>query len=241
MQRIPGIDISAWQDLNSTPQRIDWPKAKAQGIKFAFIRACNGFVPDEDFDYNWEEAKRVGLLRGAYQFYDYRKSPTEQAKFFASLMTDPGELPPVIDLEYYDPWGAIKRNNILSNLQAYINTMQSAGFPRVTFYSNPAMILYTLAPIPSFLTALPLWIAHYGVDAPSTSAVAPWGKWTFWQYTPLGDGLAYGMESKGLDMDWFNGSEEELHDFAGVSIPEVPEYSDVEKLKKLWEWYEETH
>jgi len=234
-----GIDCSAWQDLNSTPKKIDWKKAASQGVKFAFIRACNGLIPDEDFAYNWAAAKDAGILRGAYQFYDYRKSPTEQAKYLAGLLAkDKGELPPVNDLEYYAPWGAIKRNNILTNLEVYFDTLKAQGHPRAIFYTNPAMILYTLMPVPAWLSSIPLWIAHYGVDHPLTTAVAPWGKWTFWQYSSTGDGLAYGMESRGLDMDWFNGSEDELRAFASVGA-QVPYITDAEKLARLWKAHPE--
>jgi GH25 family lysozyme M1 (1,4-beta-N-acetylmuramidase) len=78
------------------------------------------------------------------------------------------------------------------------------------------------------------------VDHPLTTAVAPWGKWTFWQYSSTGDGLAYGMESRGLDMDWFNGMEDELRVFANVGAP-VPYVTDAEKLKRLWEAHKELH
>ena len=52
----------------------------------------------------------------------------------------------------------------------------------------------------------PLWIAHY-TKAEKPTVPPPWSDWTFWQYTATGDGLAYGAESKGLDMNWFNGDQ----------------------------------
>ena len=35
----------------------------------------------------------------------------------------------------------------------------------------------------------------------------PWekGEWLFWQYTEAGDGELYGVESKGIDLNYFNG------------------------------------
>lgn len=237
---IPGIDISAWQDNNATAQRINWDKAAAQGIKFAFIRCCNGFIPDEDFEYNWAEAKRVGLLRGAYIFHDYRTSPSGQAKFFADrLKNDPGELPPVLDIEkYWKPTPT--RAGWLSAISYMVETLKVEGHARAIFYSNPDIILNYLSPIPSELTALPLWIANYVTTSPRASAVAPWGKWTFWQYSSVGDGLAYGMESKGLDMDWFNGTEDELRAFAAAGTA-VPYVTDAEKLARLWKAHTELH
>lgn len=243
MTKTLGIDVSFWQDRNDTPQGVDWQKARSAGAVFAFIKASQDTWKDQDFDYNWSHAKAAGILRGAYHFYDYRRSPTTQAHYLANLLKDdPGELPPVLDLELYPAWGEAKRSNLLANVQAFLITMKQEGYDRVIFYSNPSMILYTLNPIPDWLTKYPLWIAHYGVSEPMAKAVAPWGKWTFWQYTDKGDGLAFGMESKGLDMDWFNGSEAELRAFAGLQAAPTPlELTDAEKLDRLWEAHRELH
>ena len=35
---IPGIDISVWQDDNSTSQKMDFHKAKTAGARFVFIK-----------------------------------------------------------------------------------------------------------------------------------------------------------------------------------------------------------
>jgi hypothetical protein len=53
--------------------------------------------------------------------------------------------------------------------------------------------------------------------------IEPWksmGKtWTFWQWTSNGDGLAYGAESKSIDLNWFNGTLDELYALANTSQP----------------------
>jgi len=238
-----GIDISSWQDNNSTAKKIDWNLARSKGAVFAFIRCCNGFTADEDFEYNWGAAKEAGLLRGAYLFHDYRASPSGQARYFASrLKKDPGELPPVLDIEkYWKPTPS--RDDWLAAIQNMIAALKNEGFSRVIFYSNPDTILYTFSPIPDWMSAIPLWIAHYKVTQPSEKAVAPWKKWTFWQYTASGDGLAFGMESKGLDMDWFNGTEAELCAFAGKPLPDssgsTAEPTLEEKVALLWKAHPE--
>ena len=76
---IPGIDISVWQDDNSTPQHMDMEKAKAAGARFIFIKACErGFI-DPDFIYNWQNAKDAGIPRGAYHFLRWDLSGLMQA------------------------------------------------------------------------------------------------------------------------------------------------------------------
>jgi lysozyme len=121
--------------------------------------------------------------------------------------------------------------------------LESLGGRKPIFYSNPSMIIYTLKPIPAWLADHPLWVANYGVSEPMLSATSHWPQgWTFWQYSSTGDGKAFGMESKGLDMNWFNGSETDLRAFAGQGIPPAPvDVSDAEKLKRLWEAHPELH
>jgi hypothetical protein len=89
-----GIDVSFWQGV------IDWQALADAGVKFAFIRAGDGLGTDTQFRRNWAEAKRVGILRGAYVFFRARHSGEEQARvLLRNLGGDVGELPPVLDIE----------------------------------------------------------------------------------------------------------------------------------------------
>lgn len=55
---IRGIDISHHQG------KIDWNKVKGEGFNFVFIKATEGGnFKDPEFDRNWKESSRIGLLR----------------------------------------------------------------------------------------------------------------------------------------------------------------------------------
>lgn len=244
MDKVQGIDVSAWQDSNYTPQMINWGKAASKGAKFCFIRAAYISKKDEDFDYNWSNSKRVGILRGAYHYPSYQYDPVSQADFFWSIIKDDtGDLPPVLDLEQVPGTSLPNGNNWLIWTQRYLNELERLCGRKPIFYSNPNIIINVLGlgnKINHWLTQYPLWIAHYGVNVPISR---PWPYWTFWQYSSTGDGLGYGMESKGLDMDWFNGTEEELRKFAGTgNIPETsPILTLEEKVNIMWEEFSKTH
>lgn len=242
MSRTPGIDCSAWQDSNATPQGINWGAAAAKGVKFVFIRGAYIYLKDEDFDYNWRGSQAAGLLRGAYHYPSYMMEPTAQADFFWNIIKDePGELPPVLDVEQVPGTALPSGENWLIWIRRYLDRLESHCGRKPIFYSNPNLILNVLRVGSNGLWLLdyPLWIAHYG---PTQPLYKPWMDWTFWQYSSTGDGLAHGMESKGLDMDWFNGSEEELRAFAGLQPAPTPlELTDAEKLDKLWEAHRELH
>ena len=100
MATVPGIDVSYWDS------GIDWPKVRATGQRYVFIKASEGdSYADPTFDDNWRGEKSAGLLRGAYHFVRSNVDPKKQAtKFidYVKSMNDDGELPPVLDLETPD-------------------------------------------------------------------------------------------------------------------------------------------
>src|SRR5689334_6342528 len=93
---VRGIDVALYEPV------IDWEKVLHGGYKFAFIK-CSQSYPDPKFKEHWTNAKKAGMPRGAYHFYDPRYiSPKSQAElFFTSLGNDLGELPFVVDIELY--------------------------------------------------------------------------------------------------------------------------------------------
>ena len=235
---VDGIDVSFWQDDNSTPDQIKWKKAKSAGAAFAFIRASQGTFADSDFTYNWREAKKAGLLRGAYHFFDYRFSASQQANFFTGLLSsDWGELPPVIDLERMPGWSIPVAATLLASVKVFVDEVERLANRKVIFYSNPDLILNYLRPVPAWLLDHPLWIAHYGAQSP---LIGEWKQWTFWQYTNQGDGPTYGAESKSIDLNHFNGTLKELRAFAGVAEP-APTLSLEEMVARLWAAHPELH
>ena len=74
MATVPGIDVSYWDS------GIDWPKVRATGQRFVFIKATEADnYSDPTFDDNWVGAKSAGVLRGAYHFYRCNVDPKKQA------------------------------------------------------------------------------------------------------------------------------------------------------------------
>ena len=222
---VTGIDISHWQDDKSTPQKMDFKKAVANGAKYVFIKVSERGSIDPDFEYNWQAAKEAGLLRGGYHFLRWDLSGLIQAGIFSELLRDdPGELPPVADFEA-PRLGSLYPSNAL--LLQFLETVESKLNRRPMIYTSPG---YWDIHGRNKVTKLfddkwayyPLWIANYknevipGITQPTE--IEPWkrlGKtWTFWQYTANGNGPAYGAESGSIDLNYFNGTEKELADFA---------------------------
>src|SRR5512134_1042315 len=97
MATVPGIDVSYWD------AGIDWPKVRATGQRFVFVKATESTTyKDPTFDDNWFVAKSAGVLRGVYHSFLCIVDAKKQADYFIDYVesiSDLGELPPVLDLE----------------------------------------------------------------------------------------------------------------------------------------------
>lgn len=209
MARVIGPDVSFYQDDPETPAGIDFVKMKASA-GYVIIRAGQNTWPDPDFKYNWREAKKAGLPRGSYWFYDSRTEPKKQAELWVSLFEgDFGELPLFADFE----------ENYKGNYAGWRNWYTFLERLKQLAPQGKEISIYTAyyywrdnAPNPvrqpqahEYFHQYPLWIANYGASEPAIPS--PWkaGEWLFWQFTESGDGKLYGVESNGIDLNYFNG------------------------------------
>ncbi len=63
MTTVPGIDVSYWES------GIDWPKVRATGQRFVFIKATEGETyTDPTFEDNWNGAKARRLAARSLLF-----------------------------------------------------------------------------------------------------------------------------------------------------------------------------
>lgn len=222
---IPGIDVSHWQDDKSTPQKMNFKKAKDAGNQFVFIKVSERGSIDRDFEYNWASAKAAGLLRGGYHFLRWNLPAATQARIFCAVMKDdPGELPPVADFEAPPYLGDYPSAKFL--LQFLIEVETTTGRVPIVYTSRGFWNSYGNSdPMWKYY---PLWIAHY-TKAKKPTLPKPWVDWLFWQYGVFPRGLEFGAESKMIDLNWFNGSLLDLFALAGQGNiqPSPPANPDV--------------
>ena len=213
MTNVIGPDISFYENDPQTPQGIDFVKMKTL-TDFVIVRAGQNLWADRDFTLNWSKSKEAGLLRGSYWFYDSRANPKRQAEMWVSLMNgDFGELPLFADIEesYNGPYKGWKQwYDFLERLKELVNGKEISIYTAFYYWRDNAPNATTDAQSLEYFHQYPLWIAHYQVAKPSIPK--PWGtdEWLFWQFTESGDGQAYGCESKGVDLNYFNGDDAAL-------------------------------
>ena len=200
---LEGIDVSYYQG------NVDW-SAVAGDVDFAISRVNHGGFFDPEFDANWAESRDAGLIRGAYQYFDPGGDPVAQATTVIDAIgaLEPGDLPPVIDVESTDGLGPAA---IAANVDTWISLVEGAFGRRPIIYTGSYFWNDNVG-TDAFVDH-PLWIAHYTNGCPNLPTV--WPDWHFWQYTDSGSvsGIA-----GNVDRNRFNGSLEQLHDLAADGL-----------------------
>ncbi|MBX7194547.1 MAG: FG-GAP-like repeat-containing protein [Sandaracinaceae bacterium] len=201
---LEGIDVSSWQGT------IDWDAVGRSGIDFAIVRIGDGTYHDRQFERNWSEARRVGLIRGAYQFFEPETDPLVQANLVIDAVgrLGPGDLPVTIDVEAPSP--GVSPATYTARIHTWVDRVTEGTGRRPIVYTGR----YYWDPYvaSSDFRDLPLWHAQY------TSASCPnindrWSHWTFWQYTSSGSIAGIGGR---IDRDVFNGDRAALERLAGI-------------------------
>lgn len=201
-QRFPvrGIDISHHQ------QTIDWQKLQQENIHFVFIKATEGGdFKDQLFRENWRNAKKAGLIRGAYHFFTFCRPGKEQAQnFIETVPVEPGTLAPVIDLEFGGNCQARPaRESLLQELTEYIAAIEQVyGQTPILYVTYEAYNAY----LSGELEHLALWIRDI-FRHPKLPDNRPW---LFWQYS--NHGRLPGVPTY-VDLNVFHGSTEEFKRF----------------------------
>lgn len=203
---IRGIDISHHQG------DIDWEKlSKAsigkEGVSFVFIKATEGrSYMDENFNDNFFEARENGMIRGAYHYFKPAVPAREQAAYFLKQVhLEPGDLPPVLDIEEKGDLNAVQ---LQKAAKAWLDMVEEKyGVPPILYTNYKFKEAYLNT---ENFQRFPYWIAHYYVHN-----LVYKGAWKFWQHTDCGklDGI------KGqVDLNIYNGS---MYDLRRLCLPEV--------------------
>ncbi|MDO7849112.1 glycoside hydrolase family 25 protein [Hymenobacter sp. M29] len=208
---VHGIDVSAYQG------RIDWPEVARNRVRFAFIKASEGAtMRDARFARNWREARKAGVLCGAYHYFQPNRDGQVQADLFArTVPLAPGDLPPVLDVEaanFHDV--AVLRREVAR----WLRLIEAHYGVRPILYSNHSFYKRHLA---GHFDAYPLWLAHYEVERPAM----PRSKWIIWQHSD--ESHVPGIRGV-VDFNVFQGN---FKDLEALRVPPAPAPAPPKALK----------
>jgi GH25 family lysozyme M1 (1,4-beta-N-acetylmuramidase) len=182
-----GVDVSHYQGV------INWAQVAGASIRFTFAKATEGTTyVDATYPVNRAGAEGMGIRFGAYHFG--RPEGTSTATIVGSAIAQadhlvdvaqpqPGELPPVLDLEVTGGLGA---EALAQWAQAFLEEVKARTGVSGFVYSSPNFWKNKVGDTGTFaLAGYRLWVAHWTANASPSLPAANWGGlgWTFWQYT----------------------------------------------------------
>ncbi len=194
---VEGIDVSHYQSL------IDWEAVRDAGFSFAFVKATEGQDhADTLFCRNWEEMKRVGILRGAYHFYRPEVPAIVQAEnFLLQVELEAGDLPAVLDVEVR---GDQPDEIFWHEVFCWLAVVEHRTGKRPILYTYQKFFNEHLHPR---FADYPLWIARY--NRWLRPRLEGGKQWLFWQY---GDkGKVEGIDAW-VDFNVFAGTRRQLQE-----------------------------
>jgi GH25 family lysozyme M1 (1,4-beta-N-acetylmuramidase) len=181
---IPGIDVSHWQNT------IDWSRVAASGVRFAFLKATDDVdYTDPTFLANRAGARANGISVGAYHFARPDATPgdahREAAHFVKVVRPRAGDLLPVLDLETSK---GLDQAGVTRWARRWLAQVRALTGVTPLVYTSPyGWIQRTGDTRLVARDGAPLWIAHWGVSAPTVPA-GDWDGhgWRVWQRTSTG-------------------------------------------------------
>jgi GH25 family lysozyme M1 (1,4-beta-N-acetylmuramidase) len=181
---LEGVDAS---HHNGTP---DWAAAKADGVRFAIVKATEGqtFV-DNQYTMNRASADSLGLPFTAYHFAR-PDSTANDAVLEANHFLDTAglrrhHLLPVLDLE---STGGLGPRALRRWVKAWLARVEQRLGVKAIIYTSPSFWVERMGNSRWFAdNGYRLWVAHWGVSRPTVPA-QNWGGrgWTLWQYSSCG-------------------------------------------------------
>lgn len=227
---LPGIDVSAHRGT------VNWPLVKAAGVKFVYSRATNGRTPDPTHDPNQRGCAAVGIPFGSFHYYRPDILDIDQVEAFA-FIAGITSLPPALDLEA----AGIRLDRVEYWLKRYVEFSgrhDTLIYTRATIWdplsrANPAAAKRIAA-------KHKLWVADY--TGRSLAAGRPtyfprdWppDSWVIWQHSETGAVPGVNNGAPPVDLNWFAGTEEELHLMADdINIYQIMTHAGTEEDKQV--------
>lgn len=191
-----GLDLSHYQG------EVRWAEVaqSSRRVHYVFLRASMGRDGiDQQFQRNWTEAGRYGLLRGAYHYFRPNEDPAEQfANFKAAVVLQPGDLPPVLDVEEL---GENSPDQLRKAVGVWVRLAEEHYGVKPVLYSGRNFYREYLE---GHFPDCPLWIAAYSGKKRLKSI-----PWSFHQFTERA--MVSGIDGF-VDGNDFNGDLEVLEE-----------------------------
>ena len=170
---VHGLDVSHHQG------EIDWQAVDRKKFSFVYIKATEGGDhKDSRFQENYRQARKNGMIVGAYHFFTLCRDGSEQSRNFVGAVKRAGDdLPPAIDLEFTgNCFARPGREEFHGELKEFVSTVERHFGVKPVLYTTGSFYRFYLKD--SEFSSYPLWIR--GVFTKPDASLFP--GWTLWQY-----------------------------------------------------------
>lgn len=189
-----GVDVSSYQE------NVDFAKLKEQGVEFAYIKATEGTThTDTSFEDKWRAAAEAGVMAGAYHYFSYNASGTEQAQSFIKVVGElEGRLIPAVDMELTteEVKNPPEISDVVKGLKAFLAVVEEKyGVKPLIYAQKDYYDKYLAADFADY----PRWVRNvfYPIYLDFNE------NWAVWQYNDRGELEGYSGE-KYIDMNVIN-------------------------------------
>ncbi len=202
---IHGIDVSKYQGT------IDWNAVANSGVKFAWIKATEGGDHvDEQFQANWQGAKRAGVPHGAYHFMYWCRKPIDEATWFEqNVPVEADALPPVLDVEPTPDSRTcrrrLERDQTIADMKVVLDEMERHFGTRPVIYTN--INFYNAILAGGAFADYPIWVRSTKHNPAMRYSDRDW---QFWQYQA--NGIVPGIDGE-VDRNVFYGDQKQWQAF----------------------------
>lgn len=168
-----GIDVSILQG------NINWRKAKADGVKFAMVKATQGrgetaatkhlrVFTDGKLAANVAGAHNAGIDCGVYHYFTAKTNAEAEyeAEYFLEAIEPHKryiDLWAAVDVESEPHLGGVGKTLLTSAAKTFMVEVKKAGY-KPMLYTNPNYLTYRFA-LGAF-DDYDIWLAHWGVKKP---------------------------------------------------------------------------
>lgn len=194
-----GIDVSILQG------NINWRKAKADGVKFAMVKATQGrgetaatkhlrVFTDGKLAANVAGAHNAGIDCGVYHYFTAKTNAEAEyeAEYFLEAIKPYKQyidLWAAVDVESEPYLGKVSKTTLTSATKTFMDCVKKKGF-KPMLYTNPNYLKYRFTA--NAFKYDDIWLAHWGVKEPMSMPNTQ-----IWQY---GLGRVNGINAD-VDMD----------------------------------------
>ena len=199
------IDISHWQGFP------DFAKVKAEGVIAMIHKATEGTTyEDPNRAKNCANAIKAGIAVCTYHWLKPGNAADQMAFFLQTVDPQPGER---VVIDYEEDGCTI--NDLHEAIDALLADPRDL---RITVYSGHLLKEQLNGEYDEMLAQYTdLWLAQYTSGEPSWSE-GTYPSWTLWQYSESGQ--MDGIDGSTVDLNKFNGSDEQLLEWISSATPE---------------------